>query len=1327
MLLKPTVPGLCAMLQTIYETESCFSSDSTASTSMPRTGESGARLVVDEQSVGARDWLLCTLYWSQLRALPKGSRCSPACPGSSPGSLPDGACPEHLPRETSRRHPKQMPEPPQLSPFDVEEQRLYSELLPGDSAPYPISKGAHCHPTEETHFGCLYPGSYPFGNDPEFMTIASSSSGASRSFLLCCWRDGGKRRDDNDSDDDENGDDEADDDDDNDDDDEDSGEDDEDDVVEVKSSLPSGMQSPVAGGVGEQGGGGGGVGSVGGPVDLRTDPRLSALSVMDPTLREQQLQHELLLLKQQQELQKQLLFAEFQKQHEVLTRQHEVQLQEHLKQQQELLAAKRQQELEQKRKLEQQRHEEMEKQRLEQQLIMLRNKEKGKESAIASTEVKLKLQEFLLSKKEPPPGGLNHSFSQKCWGAHHTSIDQSSPPQSNTPGTPPSYKLPPLLGSYEGKDDFPLRKTASEPNLKVRSRLKQKVAERRSSPLLRRKDGTVISTFKKRAIEISVSSMCSSAPGSGPSSPNSSNSAIAENGSSGSVPNIHAEQLRSLHQSLNTDGAVSPLSLYTSPSLPNISLGLPANAHITAPQKLVVQPEAERQVQGVRQGGVLGKFGSGSSVSVCLDSEPPSAPNSHSSHNSLLQHVLLLEQARQQNALLAVPMYGQSPLVTGERVSNSMRTVSKLPRHRPLARTQSAPLPQTPQALQHLVIQQQHQHFLEKQKHYQLNKILSKGTELPRQPPIHPEETEEELTETAEMPEEWGEGTERVREGLSKESSGETTPPSERVIQLKGESTESDLEEEEDEDEAIELKECDEEGDPYRQFSEQQHLQQLNVFQASLSITGMPHRPLGRAQSSPITSSLKATPMAELPIKHLFTTGLVYDTLMLKHQCMCGNTHIHPEHAGRIQSVWSRLQETGLLGRCERIRGKEGQPWMRSKLYTRSITRCCMAPAPSTGRKLDSKKLLGVGPSNHVKKCMLFCRVEASGWTVIQCGTRCTLREPCAWPWAASLSSAFKVAAGELKNGFAVVRPPGHHAEESTAMGFCFFNSVAVTAKLLQQKLGVAKILIVDWDIHHGNGTQQAFYNDPNVLYISLHRYDDGNFFPGSGAPEEVGVGPGVGFNVNIAWTGGVDPPMGDVSISQLSGPLTRIQFTLLSTEWTMVMPIANEFSPDVVLVSAGFDAVEGHQSPLGGYNVTAKCFGHLTKQLMKLAGGRVVLVLEGGHDLTAICDASESCVAALLGDELDPLPQSVLQQKPCPKASASLERIIEIQSKHWSSVQRLAPTVSQSLQDAQRREKDEADTVTAMASLTVDTEHTASSSQGSRAAEEPMEEEPVL
>uniref|UniRef100_A0A3B5LQF3 Histone deacetylase domain-containing protein n=1 Tax=Xiphophorus couchianus TaxID=32473 RepID=A0A3B5LQF3_9TELE len=224
-------------------------------------------------------------------------------------------------------------------------------------------------------------------------------------------------------------------------------------------------------------------------------------------------------------------------------------------------------------------------------------------------------------------------------------------------------------------------------------------------------------------------------------------------------------------------------------------------------------------------------------------------------------------------------------------------------------------------------------------------------------------------------------------------------------------------------------------------------------------------------------------------------------------------------------------------------------------------------------------------------------------------------------------------------------------------------------------------------DIHHGNGTQQAFYNDPNVLYISLHRYDDGNFFPGSGAPEEVGSGAGVGFNVNIAWTGGVEPPMGDVEY------LTAFR--------SVVMPIAQQFSPDVVLVSAGFDAVEGHQSPLGGYNVSAQCFGKLTQLLMGLAGGRIVMALEGGHDLTAICDASEACVSALLGD-LWP------QEKPCPKACASLERVIDIQSKHWPCLQSASQTSGPSLLPGSpvapgQSERDEAETLSAMASLSVD------------------------
>ncbi|CAO2645533.1 Histone deacetylase 5 [Lemmus lemmus] len=467
------------------------------------------------------------------------------------------------------------------------------------------------------------------------------------------------------------------------------------------------------------GGGGGGSPS---PVELRG----TLAGPMDPALREQQLQQELLVLKQQQQLQKQLLFAEFQKQHDHLTRQHEVQLQKHLKQQQEMLAAKRQQELEQQRQREQQRQEELEKQRLEQQLLILRNKEKSKESAIASTEVKLRLQEFLLSKsKEPTPGSLNHSLPQhpKCWyrGAHHASLDQSSPPQSGPPGTPPSYKLP-LLGPYDSRDDFPLRKTASEPNLKVRSRLKQKVAERRSSPLLRRKDGTVISTFKKRAVEITVSSVCNSAPGSGPSSPNSCPFGLSLLCLLSCLSLLTAPQMLPQHRALPLDSSPNQFSLYTSPSLPNISLGLQAT--VTASPKLSTQQEAERQaLQSLRQGGTLtGKFMSTSSIPGCLLGVTLEGDTSPHGHASLLQHVLLLEQARQQSTLIAavVPLHGQSPLVTGERMASSMRTVGKLPRHRPLSRTQSSPLPQSPQALQQLVMQQQHQQFLEKQKQQQM-------------------------------------------------------------------------------------------------------------------------------------------------------------------------------------------------------------------------------------------------------------------------------------------------------------------------------------------------------------------------------------------------------------------------------------------------------------------------------------------------------------------------------------------------------------------------------------------------------------------------------
>nr|XP_044991654.1 histone deacetylase 9 isoform X3 [Jaculus jaculus] len=997
--------------------------------------------------------------------------------------------------------------------------------------------------------------------------------------------------------------------------------------VDVKSEVPVGLE-PIS------------------PLDLRTDLRMM-MPVVDPVIREKQLQQELLLIQQQQQIQKQLLIAEFQKQHENLTRQHQAQLQEHIK---ELLAIKQQQELlEKEQKLEQQRQEqEVERHRREQQLPPpLRGKDRGRERAVASTEVKQKLQEFLLSKsatKDTPTNAKNHSVSRhpKLWytAAHHTSLDQSSPPLS---GTSPSYKYT-LPGAQDAKDDFPLRKTASEPNLKVRSRLKQKVAERRSSPLLRRKDGNVVTSFKKRMFEVTESSVSSGSPASGPSSPNNGPAGnVTENETSVLPSTPHAEQLVSQQRILIHEDSMNLLSLYTSPSLPNITLGLPAMpSPLTASNPLKEKQKCETQT--LRQSVPLpGQYGGGipassSHAHVTLEGKP------NSSHQALLQHLLLKEQMRQQKLLVAggIPLHPQSPLATKERISPGVRGTHKLPRHRPLNRTQSAPLPQS--TLAQLVIQQQHQQFLEKQKQYQqqihMNKLLSKSIEQLKQPGNHLEEAEEELQGDQAMQEDRAPSSENSAQSDCSASVGDALGHG--AVKVKEEPVDSD------EDAQIQEMESGEQAAFMQQppLLEASHTRALSARQAQRAVVGMDGleklRFLSRTHSSPAASTLPH-PATDGPLQPASATGIAYDPLMLKHQCICGNSTTHPEHAGRIQSIWSRLQETGLLNKCERIQGRKASLEEIQLVHSEHHS-LLYGTSPLDGQKLDPRILLGDDSQKFFSSlpCGGLGVDSDTVWNELHSSGAARMAVGCV------IDLASKVASGELKNGFAVVRPPGHHAEESAAMGFCFFNSVAITAKYLRDQLNISKILIVDLDVHHGNGTQQAFYADPSILYISLHRYDEGNFFPGSGAPNEVGTGLGEGYNINIAWTGGLDPPMGDVEY--------------LEAFRTVVMPVAKEFAPDVVLVSAGFDALEGHTPPLGGYKVTAKCFGHLTKQLMTLADGRVTLALEGGHDLTAICDASEACINALLGNELEPLAEDILHQTPNVNAVTSLQKIIEIQ-----------------------------------------------------------------
>jgi acetoin utilization deacetylase AcuC-like enzyme len=192
-----------------------------------------------------------------------------------------------------------------------------------------------------------------------------------------------------------------------------------------------------------------------------------------------------------------------------------------------------------------------------------------------------------------------------------------------------------------------------------------------------------------------------------------------------------------------------------------------------------------------------------------------------------------------------------------------------------------------------------------------------------------------------------------------------------------------------------------------------------------------------------------------------------------------------------------------------------------------------------------------------------------------------------------------KVLDGELDNGFAMVRPPGHHAESNQAMGFCLFNNIAIAAAWALEKRGLSRILIVDWDLHHGNGTQNAFYADPRVLYISTHLFP---FYPGSGSLSEYGQDKGKGFTINI--------PM----------PSRRTDKDYVAIFQKVVRPVAYEFRPELILVSAGFDT---HMAdPMQGMSLTSEGFAAMTYILKKAADdlcqSRLVLTLEGGYDYEA-------------------------------------------------------------------------------------------------------------
>ena len=225
----------------------------------------------------------------------------------------------------------------------------------------------------------------------------------------------------------------------------------------------------------------------------------------------------------------------------------------------------------------------------------------------------------------------------------------------------------------------------------------------------------------------------------------------------------------------------------------------------------------------------------------------------------------------------------------------------------------------------------------------------------------------------------------------------------------------------------------------------------------------------------------------------------------------------------------------------------------------------------------------------------------------------------------------------------AVVRPPGHHAERNRAMGFCFFNNVAIAAAHARAR-GVSRVAVVDYDVHHGNGTQWSFYGDPFVLFVSSHQFP---YYPGTGAADEVGTGAGVGFTVNLPLAAGAT----DADYERVYDAIA----------W----PILRQFKPDLILLSAGFDAYM--DDPLGGMRVTAPCFGRLTASIVAIAdeccGGRVVGVTEGGYDLKGLADCLRATLGAL--DRTGPVSPAP-QQTPTPRADATIKAATPHLSEYW-------------------------------------------------------------
>ena len=357
-----------------------------------------------------------------------------------------------------------------------------------------------------------------------------------------------------------------------------------------------------------------------------------------------------------------------------------------------------------------------------------------------------------------------------------------------------------------------------------------------------------------------------------------------------------------------------------------------------------------------------------------------------------------------------------------------------------------------------------------------------------------------------------------------------------------------------------------------------------------------------RAPTSHLTIAAPDASPTDQPV------GIVYDPGMEAHT----PPGPHVERPARTATLAALLAATGLTSRCRSIAPRAAADGELLRLHSADHVAAVDAAYGDRGSPFEEGDMFYSAATAHAARLAAGCVTQA----------------------------VLAVLAGEARRSFAVVRPPGHHAHCARAQGFCFFNNVALAA-VTARAAGAARVLVVDFDVHHGDGIQALTYDRDDIMYVSLHR--GGGFYPGTGTPIETGAGAGRGRNLNVAWTRG---GLGDAEY--------EAAFDLV------VLPAARAFAPDLVIVAAGFDAAAG--DPLGGMLVSPSGFASMTSKLLTLAGGRMAMALEGGYnvDKTAACAAA--CVDVLLtaradangGDTADSGTPAVPSPKTAPSRDAA-------------------------------------------------------------------------